>query len=288
MRIMAPAKINPFLSVGPRRADGKHEILSVMQSIDLADELGIEPDVGIALSMETATAAPAGEDNLALRAARALAAATGARAGARLSLLKRIPVAAGLAGGSADAAAALVGLNELWGTALSRKALEQVGAGIGADVPFCVRGGTAVARGVGEVLAPLVCPPLWWVLGVADAPLPTAEVYEAFDRLGGPGLEEPADLASALARKEVGDAARFLRNDLEPAAAALRPETAAGRDALMEAGALGAVMSGSGPAWIGLARDEAHARAVAASAAAAFPRIEVARSLDRGARIVSR
>lgn len=285
MRFLAPAKINLFLTVGARRADGLHEIVSVMQSVSLADELSLEPGPDLTLAVEPAGAAPSGEDNIALRAALALRAATGTGSGAALSLTKRIPVAAGLGGGSADAAAALVGLNRLWDAGLSRKALERLGAGLGADVPFCVRGGTALALGAGERLSPLSCPTLWWVIGVSGSSLSTAEVYAELDRLGAGTPGDPADLAAALARGDAEAAAGLMANDLEAPAAALLPSAAEGRAALLDAGALGAVMAGSGPTWCGLARDEAHARDVAGRASPAFARVEVARSLDHGPRV---
>ncbi|MBI4730253.1 MAG: 4-(cytidine 5'-diphospho)-2-C-methyl-D-erythritol kinase [Acidobacteria bacterium] len=288
MRVEAPAKINLFLSVGPRRASGLHEISSVMQAVSLADDLRLDPAAGLGLSVEPPGAVPGGEDNLAMRAARALASATGATDGAALRLAKRIPVAAGLAGGSADAAAALVGLNELWGCGLSRKALEAVGAQVGSDVAFCVRGGTAGIQGTGEILAPLACRlPLWWVIAVPGAALSTAEVYARFDDLGGPGLGDPWEVADALARGDLDRLAASLRNDLEPAAEALLPGLSGAREALLAAGAVGAVQSGSGPAWMGLARDEEHAREVAARAAREFARVEVAQSLSTGARILA-
>jgi 4-diphosphocytidyl-2-C-methyl-D-erythritol kinase len=178
-----------------------------------------------------------------------------------------------------------VGLKTLWGEPVSLKALEKIGAGLGADVPFCLRGGTAVARGAGEDLAVLACArPVWWVLGFASEGLSTTAVYEEFDARSQTGLGDPWEVADALARGDLDRLAAGLRNDLEPAALSLRPDLAAGRDAMGEAGALAALLSGSGPTWLGLARDEAHARAVAESAADVFVRVEVAHSVTHGAR----
>ncbi|MFY9587774.1 MAG: 4-(cytidine 5'-diphospho)-2-C-methyl-D-erythritol kinase, partial [Actinomycetota bacterium] len=156
MKLLAPAKINLYLWVGARRADGLHEIESVMQSVSLADELTVTPSDVVSLDVEPPGAAPEDESNLVVKAVRALGPSAPAASGASLRLVKRIPTGAGLGGGSSDAAAALVGLNELWSCGLSRKALEKLGASVGADVPFCVRGGTAGALGAGERLSPLI------------------------------------------------------------------------------------------------------------------------------------
>lgn len=284
MRVIAPAKVNLFLSVGARRGDGLHELVSVMQAVSLADVVSLSQ--APALSVVAPPGVPADGSNLAARAARALAALHGREPDVAIAIDKRIPVAAGLAGGSADAAATLVGLKELWDLRVSRKALEKVGAGLGADVPFCVRGGTAVARGAGEDLAALACPtPVWWVLGVASAPLSTADVYAAFDRLGGGKIGDPYEVADALARADLSRLASSLHNALEPAALSLMPSLSAGRDALLGAGALAAIVSGSGPTWMGLARDEEHAIEVAERARAAFARVEVAHSVAHGAKV---
>jgi 4-diphosphocytidyl-2-C-methyl-D-erythritol kinase len=192
-----------------------------------------------------------------------------------------------LGGGSADAAATLVGLNKLWDARVSKKALEKIAAGLGADVPFCVRGGTAAARGAGENLSVLPCPTkVWWVVGISGASLSTADVYEEYDRLGGGRVEDPYDVADALARADVERLAGSIRNDLERAALSLAPQIRSGRDALGAAGALGVILAGSGPTWLGLARDEVHARAVADAAAGDFARVEVVHSLDHGPKVV--
>jgi 4-diphosphocytidyl-2-C-methyl-D-erythritol kinase len=286
MRLIAPAKVNPFLTVGARRGDGLHEIESVMQAVSLFDSLTLTPADGFGVTVEPAGAAPEDESNLALRAARAFNALHGGTAVA-ISIAKRIPVAAGLGGGSADAAATLVGMNRLLDTRVSKKALEKVGAGLGADVPFCVRGGTAAARGAGENLSVLPCPiPVWWVIGISGAHLSTADVYEEHDRLSGGRIEDPYDVADALARADVSRLAGALRNDLERAALSLAPQIRSGRDALGAAGALGVILAGSGPTWLGLARDEAHAVSVAAAVQWEFARVEIAHSVDHGPKII--
>ena len=290
MKVVAPAKINLYLWVGENRPDGLHEIESVMQAVSLTDELVISQADVVSLEVSPPGSAPEDESNLVVAAVRALSRASGAARGAAMRLSKKIPLGAGLGGGSADAAAALVALNELWGCALSRKALEKIGATVGADVPFCVRGGTAGALGFGERLAPLIVRgPLWWVIAMPASSSSTAEVYGRFDSLGGSDLENDASgLADALARGDVDGIARGLRNDLTDAALALAPSIGSVRDALVDAGAAGVVMSGSGPAWCGLARDEAHAEEVAMRVRGGVDRVWVVRSLDRGARIVER
>lgn len=290
MRVLAPAKINLYLWVGARRADGLHEIESIMQSVSLADELAVTPSDVVSLDVEPRGAAPEDETNLVVKAVRALASSTGHAAGAALRLTKRIPIGAGLGGGSSDAAATLVALNDLWGCGMSRKALEKLGASVGADVPFCVRGGTAGALGAGERLSPLIlAAPLWWVIAMPPTSLSTADVYARFDEIGaGNAPSDAHDLADALARGDADGIAGSLRNDLTDAALALAPAIAVGRDALAAAGALGVVMSGSGPAWCGLARDAGHAAEVASAVRTRVAHVWVERSLDRGARIVAR
>jgi 4-diphosphocytidyl-2-C-methyl-D-erythritol kinase len=288
MKVAAPAKINLFLSVGPRAGSGLHEIESVMQTISLADEMSLETAETLTLDIEPAESVDADENNTVVRAARAFVSATGVSEGASMRLLKRIPVAAGLGGGSADAAATLVGLNELWGTRISKKALARIAAGVGSDVAFCVYGGTAGVHGTGEAVAPIpVRGTLWWVIGMPAASVSTRDVYERFDEMNpGPDLADPWEIADALARGDVETIGAALRNDLEPASSALVPID--GRAPLLEASALGAVLSGSGPAWCGLARDEDHAREIAGPVAESFARVEVAHSLTHGPRIIER
>lgn len=291
MNVIAPAKINLWLSVGKRRDDGYHEISSVMQAISLHDELIVEAADAITLDVEPPGSAPEDESNLVARAARTLRAATGASAGARIRLRKHVPMAAGLAGGSADAAATVVALNDLWRTGISKKALEKMGASLGADVPFCIRGGTALARGIGDDLSPLSCPEtLWWVVVHAGGSKPsTRAVYEAFDaarsRTG--DVEDPFELADALARGDREKIAMHLRNDLLEAAASLDPDAARGGELLRDAGTLAEVLTGSGPAWCGLARTEAHANEIASRVEDAAGWVHVARSLQHGARITA-
>jgi 4-diphosphocytidyl-2-C-methyl-D-erythritol kinase len=189
--VRVPAKLNLQLAVGPPRADGYHHLVTVFHAVSLFDEVTVVPADrdGVAVSGEGADRVPADRDNLALRAVAALRAAAPAGvadpAGVHVTIAKRIPVAAGLAGGSADAAAALVACNELWACGLSQQQLAEIGAKVGSDVSFALLGGTAVGRGRGEQLTPALAPATQyhWVLAFADGQLSTPEVYAALDRL---------------------------------------------------------------------------------------------------------
>jgi 4-diphosphocytidyl-2-C-methyl-D-erythritol kinase len=189
--VRVPAKLNLQLAVGPPRADGYHDLVTVFHAVSLFDEVTAESAGrdGVSVSGEGADRVPGDQDNLALRAVAALRAAVGGRAaraaGVHVTIAKRIPVAAGLAGGSADAAAALVACNELWGSGLGQQQLVEVAAKVGSDVAFALLGGTAVGRGRGERLTPALAPatPYHWVLAFADGYLSTPEVYATLDRL---------------------------------------------------------------------------------------------------------
>jgi 4-diphosphocytidyl-2-C-methyl-D-erythritol kinase len=275
--VRVPAKINLQLAVGPLAEDGYHPLVTVFHAISLFDTITVRPAdrTKVTVAGEGAAEVPLGHTNLAVRAARALAQVVGRRGAGRASVHieigKRIPVAAGLAGGSANAAATLVACNELWGAGLSQAELAAVGAELGSDVPFALSGGTAVGRGRGEQLSPaLAVGSYHWALAFAAQGLSTSEVYAAFDRLaaaaaGGtePGPQLSADLMSAL---RSGDPVRIgpaLSNDLQAAALSLRPGLRRTLAAGLELGALGAVVSGSGPTCAFLASDAAHAREIA-------------------------
>lgn len=273
--VRVPAKINLQLAVGPRRADGYHDLVTVFHAVSLFDEVTVvlaEADE-VTVTGEGAAAVPSGGDNLALRAVTALrAAAGGAGTGpVHVTIAKRIPVAAGLAGGSADAAAALVACNELWGTGLTQQELCEVAAEVGSDVAFAVLGGTAVGRGRGERLSPALVPAsqYHWVLAFADGHLSTPEVYATLDRLRGDQTISPPDLDPALmGALRAGDPARVgraLSNDLQPAALALFPALRKTLAAGREFGALGALVSGSGPTCLFLARNARRALDLAVS-----------------------
>jgi 4-diphosphocytidyl-2-C-methyl-D-erythritol kinase len=262
-RALAPAKVNLGLFLGPRRAqDARHELVTVMQSISLADEVGLEPAPAGAAEDEVLCPGVPGlqAENLALAALRAFRAATGWSAPPlRLSIVKRIPVAAGLGGGSADAAAALRLARHASGLG-DEELLRELGADLGADVPAQVSPGRWLATGAGERLHPLpnANPALGLLLLPAAAELSTAAVYAEAERLGlGRGLQALEDRRRELrAALELGaplPAAReLLRNDLEPAAVSLCPEIAEALRNAREAGAEEALLSGSGPTVVGL------------------------------------
>ena len=290
--VRAPAKINLQLAVGPRRPDRYHDLVTIFQAISLYDDVTVTETDGpgedrVLVSGEGAGAVPGGRDNLALMAAAALTRAAGLPRDPdrriEITIRKRIPVAAGLAGGSADAAAALVACNELWHAGLSHEQLTEVAAAVGSDVAFALLGGTAVGQGRGEQLTPaLASGEYHWVLAVADGALSTPEVYAAFDRLNGPDGREPAldhALMAALRSGHPAAVGGTLSNDLQPAAIslfpALRKTLAAGR----ELGALGAMVAGSGPTCVFLAEDAERA----VDLAVALSGVGVCRAVARAA-----
>ena len=258
--VLAAAKVNLALEVLGKRADGYHEIATVLQAVDLSDHITLEEAAGLELRT-SGHDVPADERNLAVRAAAALRDAAGVPRGARITLDKRIPVAAGLGGGSTDAAAVLLGLNRLWRLRWPVAKLADVAIGLGMDVPFFLRGGVALGTGRGEQLEPLRGAALALVLVNPGFGVNTAEMY---------GRVTPAMLTDGARCRRVSDALRQRRtallaaslyNGLE-AAAAPHPEIARMKAALLAAGALGAQMSGSGPTVFGVARSWEHARQV--------------------------
>jgi 4-diphosphocytidyl-2-C-methyl-D-erythritol kinase len=283
LRARAAAKVNLGLYVGPLRGDGRyHEVVSVLQSVAIWDELEVEvvPE-GLGLEVEGGGGLPPDETNLVLVAARELARRSRDLPGARFRLRKGIPIAAGLGGGSADGAAALMALDRLWGLHLPAVNLQTMAAEVGSDVPFCIGGGTSVATGRGDKVREVPSSgTTWWVVGVDHEHLSTEDVYRHFDELElAAPLDDrwPTDLLDALAAGDPERLAATLQNDLEAAAFDLLPGLPNAKRRLLEAGALGAVMSGSGPTMLGLCRDEEHATQVARSARPAFARVEVTR-----------
>ena len=312
--VRVPAKLNLQLAVGPPRADGYHDLVTVFHAVSLFDEITARPAErdGVSVSGEGSDRVPGDGDILAPRAVAAMRAATAADAGgAHVTIAKRIPVAAGLAGGSADAAAALVACNELWGTGLGQPQLLEIAAQVGSDVAFAVLGGTAVGRGRGERLTPALAPATsyHWVLAFADGQLSTPAVYAALDRMraaggGGPAAEsdgsaakhgvaakqgsatrhgsaEPvldAALMSALRSGDARQLGRALSNDLQPAALSLFPALRKTLAAGLELGALGALVSGSGPTCLFLAASADRALDLAASLSGAGVCRSVARA----------
>ena len=291
--VRVPAKVNLQLAVGPVRADSYHDVATVYHAVSLFDEVTVAPAErdSVAITGEGADSVPTDGGNLAARAAVALARAVGPGArnapGLAIQITKRIPVAAGLAGGSADAAATLVACNELWEKSLNQKELSELASGIGSDVAFGLLGGTAIGIGRGEQVTPVLTSGTFhWVLAFANGGLSTADVYAACDRIrasreGRKAKERKVDTASApapvldnalIAALRSGDPAKLgplLSNDLQPAAISLRPGLRQALAAGRELGALGAMVSGSGPTCAFLAKNRRHARDLTAALAGA-------------------
>ena len=254
MHVVARAKINWTLDIVGKREDGYHLMDMLMQPVELADELTLEKtENGLTLTVSGYPRVKAGPDNLALRAAQALQAQTGYRGGASIHLHKRIPVGAGLGGGSADAAGVLAGLNRLWETGLTQQELEALGLRLGADVPFCLRGGLQRAQGVGEKLTPMACGGLFWLVILQPCPgLSTREVFGRFHLDARENRPDTQAAATALAAGDWRGLCRSLGNVLQGVSAELRPEMGEGIAALRAHGAAGAWMTGSGSAVFGL------------------------------------
>ena len=283
--VRCPAKVNLGLRVLGKRADGFHEIVTVFQAIDLWDELHgwIAPELTLEVDDP---AVPADASNLVLRAARCLA-RRARGAGARLRLEKSIPVAAGLAGGSSDAAGALVLLNRLWRLELDTGALAEAAHEIGSDVAFFLDGGTALGTGRGERVAPLPsCAGTPLLLGCPPYGLSTPEVYS---RLGAPLTPPGSDVtvAAFFVKLAEGNDFALATNDLEAPAFAMRGELARFRDELVREGARPALLSGSGSTVFGMFRAEADLESAAARLRSAFPTwtLRATRTIASGVRL---
>jgi 4-diphosphocytidyl-2-C-methyl-D-erythritol kinase len=298
--VRAPAKVNLALAVGPRRPDGYHDLATVFHALSLYEEVvaTAADDVVVTVEGPGAELVPLDDDNLAVRAAHALAAYAGVDAGVHLHLRKSVPVAGGMAGGSADAAAALVACDALWHTGLGRGELETLAARLGSDVPFALHGGTAVGTGRGERLTPaLVSGTYHWVVAVADGGLSTPDVYGELDRMrdrDGASVDPdcPAVPPRLLAALRAGDAEALgstLANDLQDAACRLRPKLRDTLEVGSDLGALGALVSGSGPSCVFLARDAEHALDLALGLATAEVGGDIHRATGPapGARVVA-
>jgi 4-diphosphocytidyl-2-C-methyl-D-erythritol kinase len=273
VRLRAFAKVNFALDVLGLRVDGYHDIATVMQSISLSDEVEIAriaEGFEFAFEPEGAEIGPP-ERNTAYVAWKSLQRSTGAPLPVSVRLRKWIPVGAGLGGGSADAAAVLVGLNELFDLGLRTDELRQVGAGVGADVPFCISGGTALAEGVGEMLTPLPGPPAQHlVLAKPHRSADTGEIYRAHDAAGDRSARRVGPVISALQSGKLRDLSASVGNDLTAVTSDLVPEVATLQTELMACGALGATMSGSGTAVYGIFDDEGAAKQAANTVGAPF------------------
>jgi len=267
----AHAKVNLFLRVISTREDGYHEIESLVVPISLADRIVVRPAEELRVEIVGEPAFSPGGLNLALVAALALADACAEAGGALVEIEKRIPVAGGLGGGSADAAATLLALNELWGCEVDAATLEQIGERVGSDVPAMLFRESVLMGGRGERLAPAEVPPFHWVLIRLGFGVRSPDAYRWWDEDGGGTGPDPDALLAAATAGDAEALGPLLFNDLERPVAARHPEIGEATRALIESGALGAIMSGSGSSVIGLARDEAHARELAAGFERAEP-----------------
>lgn len=279
----AYGKVNIFLGVGARRADGYHDLQTIFQSVDLHDDLYLQPATRMSLTVTGLGArhVPTDPSNLVWKAHQAFAAHVSVP-DFEVHLHKAIPTAGGMAGGSADAAAMLRALNHYAAHALSEDELMSLAAGLGADVPFCLFGGTALGAGRGDQLQRILSRPLHWVFALSPAQLSTPEVFATFDRLATGTTTLPNALLTALARGDVHEIGERMANDLQPAALQLQPSL---RKA-WQTSAVSTMVSGSGPTVALLCEDAAHAHLVADELAEENINAVVAASQGRGAHVV--
>ena len=286
LKIQARAKINWTLDVVGVLPNGYHDLDMLMQSVTLCDQMTMEDADALTLSVRMGGGyVPADESNLVLRAARALQAHTCCTKGAAITLLKYIPVAAGMGGGSSDAAAALKGLNLLWGLGLSDERLEEIGLTIGADVPFCIQGGLQRAQGVGERLTPLpLRRPLYLAAFQPCRGLSTKEVFGALHEDGIDPADRPDNEAAmrALASGDVRLLGRSMGNVLEPVSRRLRPQIDEAIRAIEASGAVGARMTGSGSAVFGVYVHAGDCKRAAQQLSAAYPACRMMRTAECG------
>lgn len=269
----APAKVNLLLAVGRPRSDGYHELVSVMQTVNVSDELTLratDSDIQLTCDREDL---PADDTNLCYKAAVKFFDYTGISGGVSIELKKTIPMQAGLGGGSADAAAVLRGLRRLYDPALSDGELEAMAAELGSDVPFCVRGGTALVQGRGERLEPVAAPASCWLVLVKPAfSCSTGKMYDLIDRQGcyDDGKEQASAMTAALKRGDLAGVCGAMGNTFEWV---ISPEceTHAIRERLRQLGALGALLCGSGSAVFGVFDREETARMAAAALRGTYP-----------------
>jgi len=292
LTIQTAAKINLCLRVLGRRADGYHEVETVLHTVGVWDRVTIHDPGSSEISVSIAGGdAPEGEANLCWRAASLLAERTGAKRGAAIALDKGIPLRSGLGGGSSDAAATLVGLSRLWGLDLPPDELDAIAAEAGADVPFFLRGGCCLARGMGEKLTP--CPELtaWLVIVAPERGVSTGQAYAALRRGATLGRRRAPSrpikrLTDALKGGDVASVAGALHNDFEAAKIAGIDEALKAKEELLSAGCLGAAMSGSGSAVFGIARDRPHAEEVASLSRPNWHWVAVAPTVNAGDNLV--
>lgn len=281
------AKINLTLDIIRIRPDGYHEVAMIMQEVSLFDTLYLEKKkAGISLEIECLNGAmlEADERNLAWRAAQLIIDECNVQGGVGIKLIKRIPIAAGLAGGSTDAAAVLKGMNTLYDLNLSEKRLCDLGAKLGSDIPFCVMGGTMLSTGRGEILVPAPrCPEIWLVLAKPPIGISTPWAYKEYDKgYDGPRPNNFAML-DALCDNDKVAIGKLMCNVLEQVSIAAHPEIAEYKKIMLEHGAYASMMSGSGPTVFGLCHDEGEANKLAEyMRSAGIDEVHVARTVRKG------
>lgn len=266
--VRVPGKINLQLSVGPLESDGYHQLATVFQAVSVFDEVSIsirnDSLISIVPEGKASDFFPIGEENIAYRAAELMRKRFEIESGMEIKIKKEIPIAGGMAGGSADAGATIVGIDSLFRLGLKRVEMESIGSQLGADVPFTITGGTAIGTNHGEQLTPVLSRGNYsWVLATSSTGLATPSVYKECDRLrSGMEIAKPHVSESLLTALNHGDAkalGKSLANDLQPAACSLKPALRLILDVGIDYGALGAIVSGSGPTVAFLAEDEDHA-----------------------------
>ena len=264
--VRVPGKVNVYLGVGPREFSGYHELATIFQAVGIYDEVTVSAADSLTISGLGAFAdrIPTDETNLAWKAAELVARACGEEPNVHIQIDKSIPIAAGMAGGSADAAATLVACDTYWNAGIPRDQLDAMAATLGSDVPFMLHGGCALGVGRGDVLSPvMIRGSFHWVFAAFDEGLSTAQIYEKTDELRGLEFEAepevPTELLSALARGDAPALGRLLHNDLQLAATTSRPQLGRVLEQGIDYGALGAIVSGSGPTCAFLVRDESSA-----------------------------
>lgn len=277
--IKAPAKINLALDVLQKLPNGYHELRMIMQTIDLHDELSVSvtgsPDIHLTMNKELPDKIPA-EKNLVYKAAKMMQDKYSLSQGFKIHLTKNIPAAAGLAGGSADCAATLLAINTLCDLGLTKTELCSIGVLLGADVPFCIQQGTMLSEGIGEVLTPLpALPPLWTLLIKPNISVSTAYVYQQIDQKKILKRPDTTNMIDAISRKDAIGIAQKLSNVLETVTIPENPVLANLKEFFLQNGAIGSLMSGSGPTTYGLFQDEILANLAYRTAKKKYPNFDV-------------
>ena len=296
VEVQVPAKVNLQLSVGPKQSDGFHEVVTVFQAISISDSVRIKKgnEFNLSISGDYTSGVPLDQENLVYKAIKLMASRFDVDESLEIAINKSIPVAGGLAGGSADAAATLVGIDTLYGLGLTKDELSEIARQLGSDVPFMLHGGTAIGRGHGDEVTPALSRGNYhWVIAVSSTGLSTPAVYAECDRLRtGLDIKAPAlneELLQALLSGDATRVGKSLSNDLQSAACSIRPALRLILDTGQEYGALGGIVSGSGPSVAFLVADEDHSLdlAVALTSSGVVGSVARAQGPVHGAKVIS-